>query len=76
MQLAPSAGFFYSADVTLQDLKMLRRKKPKLLRKRRLMDVGAGRRRVKRSLAVLKLRRRQRNYEQMLSAPLLGEAIL
>jgi hypothetical protein len=62
--------------VTLQDLKMLRRKKPKLLRKRRLMDVGAGRRRVKRSLAVLKLRRRQRNFEQMLSAPLLGEAIL
>jgi len=55
---------------------MLRRKKPKLLRKRRLMDVGAGRRRVKRSLAVLKLRRRQRNYEQMLSALLLGEAIL
>jgi len=55
---------------------MLRRKKPKLLRKRRLMDVGASRRRIKRSMAVLKLRRRQRNYEQMLSTPQLGEAIL
>lgn len=55
---------------------MLKRKKPKLLRKRRLMDVGAGRRRIKRSLAVLKLRRRQRHYDQTLLSPLLGEAIL
>jgi hypothetical protein len=42
---------------------MLRRKKPKMLRKRRIMDVGAVRRRVKRSLAVMKLHRRQRNYQ-------------
>jgi hypothetical protein len=42
---------------------MLRRKKPKMLRKRRIMDVSAVRRRVKRSLAVMKLHRRQRNYQ-------------
>jgi hypothetical protein len=49
---------------------MLRRKKPKLLRKRRLMDVGACRRRVKRNMAVLKLFRRQREYNQLATSPL------
>lgn len=47
---------------------MLRRKKPKLLKKRRLMDVGACRRRVKRNMAVLKLFRRQRDYNQLITA--------
>lgn len=55
---------------------MLKRKKPKLLRKRRLMDVGASRRRVKRSLAILKLRRRQRHYDQSVLGQTLGAAIL
>ncbi len=50
---------------------MLRRKKPKMLKKRRLMDVGASRRRIKRSVSVLKLRRRQRNYMALVQAPLL-----
>jgi hypothetical protein len=49
---------------------MLRRKRPKILKKRRLMDVGASRRRVKRNLSVLKLHRRQRNYTSLLQAPL------
>lgn len=42
---------------------MLRRKKPKMLRKRRIMDVSAVRRRIKRSLSLLKLRRRERNFQ-------------
>ncbi len=50
---------------------MLRRKKPKMLKKRRLMDVGSSRRRIKRSVAVLKLRRRQRNFMALVQAPLL-----
>ncbi len=50
---------------------MLRRKRPKMLRKRRLMDVGACRRRIKRSMAVLKLFRRQRQYNQQL----LGDSV-
>ncbi len=49
---------------------MLRRKKPKMLKKRRLMDVGSSRRRVKRNLAVMKLHRRQRNYTALQQAPL------
>jgi hypothetical protein len=49
---------------------MLRRKRPKMLKKRRLMDVGASRRRIKRNVAVLKLHRRQRNYTSLLQAPL------
>lgn len=49
---------------------MLRRKKPKMLRKRRLMDVGSSRRRIKRNMAVLKLFRRQREYNQLLSSSL------
>ncbi|MBN8444892.1 MAG: hypothetical protein J0M22_05405 [Gammaproteobacteria bacterium] len=49
---------------------MLRRKRPKMLKKRRLMDVGASRRRVKRNVAVVKLHRRQRNYTALLQAPL------
>jgi len=53
---------------------MLRRKKPKILRKRRLMDVGSSRRRIKRNMAVLKLFRRQREYNQLLSSPLTAGA--
>lgn len=49
---------------------MLRRKRPKMLKKRRLMDVGASRRRIKRNVAVVKLHRRQRNYAALLQAPL------
>lgn len=49
---------------------MLRRKRPKMLRKRRLMDVGASRRRVKRNMSVLKLFRRQREYNQLVTSPL------
>ena len=49
---------------------MLRRKKPKMLRKRRLMDVGSSRRRIKRNMAVLKLFRRQREFNQLLSSQL------
>lgn len=41
---------------------MLKRKKPKLMKKRRLMNVGAFRRRVKRSLTAFKLYRRGRSY--------------
>ena len=41
-----------------------------MLKKRRLMDVGASRRRIKRNVAVLKLHRRQRNYTSLLQAPL------
>ena len=41
---------------------MLKRKKPKLISKRRLMNVGAFRRRVKRSLSAFKLYRRGRSY--------------
>ncbi len=41
---------------------MLKRKKPKLMSKRRLMNVGAFRRRVKRSLSAFKLYRRGRSY--------------
>jgi hypothetical protein len=41
-----------------------------MLKKRRLMDVGASRRRVKRNVAVVKLHRRQRNYTALLQAPL------
>lgn len=48
---------------------MLRRKRPKMLRKRRLMDVGASRRRVKRNMSVLKLFRRQREYNQLAASP-------
>ncbi len=48
---------------------MLRRKRPKMLRKRRLMDVGACRRRIKRNMAVLKLFRRQREYNQLAASP-------
>jgi hypothetical protein len=42
---------------------MLRRKKPKMLKKRKLMDVGASRRRVKRSMAILKLHRRRHSFQ-------------
>jgi hypothetical protein len=44
---------------------MLRRKKPKMLKKRRIMDVSAVRRRIKRCVAVMKLHRRQRNYQTL-----------
>ena len=44
---------------------MLRRKKPKMLKKRRIIDVSAVRRRVKRCIAVMKLHRRQRNYQTL-----------
>lgn len=48
---------------------MLRRKRPRMLRKRRLMDVGASRRRIKRNMAVLKLFRRQREFNQLVASP-------
>ncbi|HAT42039.1 MAG TPA: hypothetical protein DCS87_10000 [Rheinheimera sp.] len=41
---------------------MLKRKKPRVMKKRRLMNVGAFRRRVKRSLSAFKLYRRGRSY--------------
>jgi len=41
---------------------MLRRKKPKMLKKRRLMNVSACRRRVKRCFSSMKLHRRQREF--------------
>mgnify|MGYP004701289271 CR=1 FL=1 len=44
---------------------MLRKKKPKMLKKRRLMDVGAVRRRIKRCVSMMKLHRRQRNYQML-----------
>lgn len=42
---------------------MLKRKKPQLRsRRRRLVDVAAGRRRIKRNIAVSKLHQRRRHY--------------
>lgn len=41
---------------------MLKRKKPKIRAKRRLLDVAASRRRIKRNMAVSKLHQRRRHY--------------
>jgi hypothetical protein len=54
---------------------MLKRKRPKMLRKRRIMDVGAVRRRIKRNVAVLKLHRRKRNFLTILHTEQQSEAI-
>ncbi|MBP8226403.1 MAG: hypothetical protein KAX67_00075 [Pararheinheimera sp.] len=45
---------------------MLKRKKPKMLRKRRLIDVASGRRRVSRNMSILKLHRRRRSFQSIL----------
>ncbi len=44
---------------------MLKRKKPKMLRKRRLMDVASSRRRVSRNMTMLKLNRRRRSFQSI-----------
>jgi hypothetical protein len=44
---------------------MLKRKKPKILRKRRLMDVASSRRRVSRNMTMLKLNRRRRSFQSI-----------
>lgn len=54
---------------------MLKRKRPKILKKRRIMDVGAVRRRIKRNVAVLKLHRRQRNFQTILQSEQQNEAV-
>lgn len=42
---------------------MLKRKRPQLKsRRRRLVDVGASRRRIKRNIAICKLHQRRRHY--------------
>ncbi len=53
---------------------MLKRKKPKLLRKRRLMDVASGRRRVSRNMSILKLHRRRRSFQSILDLACSAEA--
>ncbi|WP_337842991.1 hypothetical protein [Rheinheimera sp.] len=54
---------------------MLKRKKPKMLRKRRLIDVASGRRRIARNMAILKLHRRRRDYQALSTEPQSNEAI-
>ncbi|MFC4656231.1 MULTISPECIES: hypothetical protein [Rheinheimera] len=54
---------------------MLKRKKPKMMRKRRLIDVASGRRRIARNMTILKLHRRRRNYLALLVEPQTSEAI-
>ncbi len=44
---------------------MLKRKKPAMKRKRRMLDISSSRRRIKRNMAVLKLHRRRRNYQTL-----------
>lgn len=44
---------------------MLKRKKPKMLRKRRLMDVASSRRRISRNMTMLKLNRRRRSFQSI-----------
>ncbi len=54
---------------------MLKRKKPKMLRKRRLMDVASSRRRVSRNMAMLKLNRRRRSFQSIQDLANVSEAI-
>lgn len=54
---------------------MLKRKKPKMLRKRRLMDVASSRRRVSRNLAMFKLYRRRRSFQSIQDLASANEAI-
>jgi len=55
---------------------MLKKKKPKLLRKRRLIDVASSRRRIARNLTMLKLHRRRRSYQIMQTETSGAEAIV
>ena len=54
---------------------MLKRKKPKMLRKRRLIDVASSRRRVSRNMAMLKLNRRRRSFQSIQDLASANEAI-
>lgn len=49
---------------------MLKRKKPQIgAKRRRLVNVASGRRRIKRNIAVAKLHRRHRHYSSFLDQP-------
>ncbi|MBU0913574.1 MAG: hypothetical protein KKF22_13655 [Gammaproteobacteria bacterium] len=54
---------------------MLKRKKPTMLRKRRLMDVASSRRRVSRNMTMLKLNRRRRSFQSIQDLASTAEAI-
>ena len=53
---------YYSQQVKEQDKPMLKRKKPALKRRRRLLDVASSRRRIKRNLQIKKVNHRRRSF--------------
>ncbi|MDX1390926.1 MAG: hypothetical protein R3241_01000 [Rheinheimera sp.] len=48
---------------------MLKRKKPQIRARRRLLDIASSRRRIKRNIAVKKLHQRRRQYQGFFSQP-------
>jgi len=49
---------------------MLKRKKPQIRARRRLLDVASSRRRIKRNIAVKKLHQRRRHYQGFFNQPI------